>query len=147
VWGPILFGSGSKITAIQLGLGSGQRQCIVYVDYLQASFYQGGAVVDFAVPVHNVDTGEYFATIQEAINDTDTLAGHTVYVSAGIYNEDVLLTRRDPAGCGHRPVDHHGCEERGGSRDGPDRNCEWRGHRRLHDHPRPATMSLIGPPM
>jgi parallel beta-helix repeat protein len=42
-------------------------------------------------PVHNLDTGEDFETIQAAIDDSNTKEGHTITVNPGTYreNEDV----------------------------------------------------------
>jgi parallel beta-helix repeat protein len=43
--------------------------------------------------VHNVDTGLDYATIQEAIDANDTSNGHTIRVDAGIYQENVVVSK------------------------------------------------------
>jgi parallel beta-helix repeat protein len=45
------------------------------------------------LPVHNINTGLGYATIQEAINADETLDGHTIFVGAGTYYEDVVVNK------------------------------------------------------
>lgn len=44
-------------------------------------------------PVLNVNTGSGYTTIQEAINADATLAGHTIRVNPGVYNENVTVNK------------------------------------------------------
>jgi len=55
-------------------------------------FDQGG-LRDEILPVHNLDTGENFSTLQEAIDDSDTLDDHTIIVDPGVYNETVNVSK------------------------------------------------------
>jgi uncharacterized repeat protein (TIGR01451 family) len=43
---------------------------------------------------YNTRTMESFTTIQEAIDDSDTMNGDTIWVQPGIYNENVILNKR-----------------------------------------------------
>jgi len=43
--------------------------------------------------VTNINTGQTFCTIQAAIDDINTTAGHTIVASAGTYNEDVNVNK------------------------------------------------------
>jgi parallel beta-helix repeat protein len=45
------------------------------------------------LPVHNINTDEYFETIQDAINAPNTTNGHTIQVDAGVYNEDLIVNK------------------------------------------------------
>ena len=46
-----------------------------------------------SLPVHNMNTGLGYVAIQEAINANETLDGHTIFVEAGIYNENVVVNK------------------------------------------------------
>jgi len=45
------------------------------------------------LPVHNIDTGEYFSTIQSAIDDEDTVDGNTITAHPIIYLENVIIDK------------------------------------------------------
>ena len=47
-----------------------------------------------AEPVHNLDTGNNFATIQAAIDDTSTVDGQTIAIDQGTYNENVNVNKQ-----------------------------------------------------
>lgn len=44
-------------------------------------------------PVRNVDTGLNYATIQNAIDASETLDGHTIFVEKGTYHEHVVVNK------------------------------------------------------
>jgi len=45
------------------------------------------------LPIHNLDTGIGYETIQKAINASETLNGHTIQVNSGIYNEHLVINK------------------------------------------------------
>ena len=46
-----------------------------------------------SLPVHNINTGLGYATIQEAINAAETVNGHTIFVETGTYYEHVVVNK------------------------------------------------------
>lgn len=59
-----------------------------YVDY--DPWYMDAAMTRLSDQnVQNINTLEWFTTIQEAIDDADTIAGHTIEVGPGIYIEQL----------------------------------------------------------
>ncbi len=71
------------------GSGDGVSANVAYCPWLDAAAPGGSSLH----PVTNVDTTEGFCNIQSAIDDADTLAGHTISVTAGIYKENVNVTK------------------------------------------------------
>jgi nitrous oxidase accessory protein NosD len=44
-------------------------------------------------PIYNENSNKYFGTIKEAIDDNETLDGHTIIVDSGVYIENVILNK------------------------------------------------------
>lgn len=44
-------------------------------------------------PVHNINTGLYYASIQEAIDAPETVNGHTILVDSGTYNTRLVVDK------------------------------------------------------
>ncbi len=45
-------------------------------------------------PVHNLNTGLNYTTIQEAIDAGETLSGDTIFVEKGVYNESLYVRKQ-----------------------------------------------------
>ena len=61
--------------------------------WILASTYYQAYCSNGSLPVHNIDTGLDYATIQEAISAPETLAGHVIFVDAGTYTECVGVSK------------------------------------------------------
>jgi parallel beta-helix repeat protein len=65
--------------------------CLLITVFLMG--YKISMVASLDLPIHNIDTGLDYATIQEAINANETAHGHTICVDAGSYYENVVVNK------------------------------------------------------
>jgi parallel beta-helix repeat protein len=83
----------------EVSVGDSVKVCAEYNSKYEDSGYALGdwqhhiKKMEVKKPVHNIDTGKDFATIQAAINDSDTSPGNTITVDPGTYNENVEVTK------------------------------------------------------
>ena len=70
---------------------SGIMLTLLLISMLAMAF--GVGMVSASLPVHNIDTGVDYATIQEAIDAPETLDGHTILIDAGTYVENVIVNK------------------------------------------------------
>lgn len=67
--------------------------------FLVVSFFSGELFLGLrvkasnALPVHNINTGLNYASIQESIDAPQTVNGHTILVDAGTYFENVVVSK------------------------------------------------------
>jgi hypothetical protein len=71
------------------GSGDNVSDNVDYCPWLDAPAPGGSATYR----VQNTDTGEWFCTIQGAIDDADTDAGDTIHASAGVYTETISIDK------------------------------------------------------
>jgi hypothetical protein len=87
--------SGSMINPLTAGIGTH----IISYTYTDANICSNTASDNFTITgagtpyVKNEDSGKYFCSIQSAINDAQTLAGHTLTVAPSTFSETVTVSK------------------------------------------------------
>lgn len=66
---------------------------VIYCPWLDDELQNGESYYPADNRVNNIDTGEIFCSIQDAIDDVDTIDGNTIEVSAGNYYEDITIDK------------------------------------------------------
>lgn len=79
--------------ATSAGVAAQVSPYVNYCPWLDALAPGGVAINPDGNIVTNVDTGELFCSIQAAIDDADTLDGHTISAPAGVYVENIMVTK------------------------------------------------------
>ncbi len=80
------FGRGNSPVACGIDISGNTLSNTIDTRDVPMSIATGGSV-------YNTTSGETFCTIQAAINDANTLTGHTLEVYSGTFNEQVLVTK------------------------------------------------------
>jgi parallel beta-helix repeat protein len=92
-----VFGRGvaEVLSFIPQGLSSNLRQKgMFFCLFLLAAMTSGLSAQSCASPpVHNINTGLHYCTIQAAIDAPQTVSGHTITVDAGTYQEALAITK------------------------------------------------------
>lgn len=53
----------------------------------------GSGTEELEGPIKNTNTGEFFCSVQDAIDDAETLAGHEITLPAGTFSEDININK------------------------------------------------------
>jgi parallel beta-helix repeat protein len=78
-----------------MGRKGGKSLTLIAASVIFLSFVTNLSIVVYGVEtkIHNLDTALDYTTIQSAIDAPETLNGHTILVDAGIYYENVIVTK------------------------------------------------------